>query len=148
MIMSAAIGEIIAERWIEETLRSYPKEMHSILGGNESRFRNPAGHVIKESLRTLAHELLGNMDRQVVATAIDLLVRLRAVQDFSPSAALGFIFVLRPIVAEVSGAVQPQLDRRIDELALMAFDRYMECREQIAGIREKEFQRRAHRAAQ
>jgi hypothetical protein len=140
--MSGAIAEIVAERWIERTLASYPAEVHSLLSGEQDPFRNPAGHAIKESLTTLARELLSEMDEKAIAPALDALVRLRAVQDFRPSDALRFIFDLREVVAEVTGEVPRALENRIDELALMAFDQYMACRDQIAGLRQKELRSR------
>jgi hypothetical protein len=141
--MSGTIAEIVAERWIERTLASYPAEAHSLLSGELDPFRNPAGHVLKENLTTLARELLGEMDEKAIAPALDALVRLRAVQDFRPSDALRFIFDLRDVVAEVPQA----LENRIDELALMAFDQYMACRDQIARLREKELRLRMQYAA-
>lgn len=143
MSVSGAVSEIVAERWVERTLAAYPAEILPFLSGEHDRFRNPVGQVIQESLTTLARELLGAMDNCATAPAIDALVRMRAVQDFSPSAALRFIFDLRPVIAEVCGEVTPQLESRIDELALMAFDRYLACREQIASLREKELRVRA-----
>jgi hypothetical protein len=140
--MSGTIAEIVAERWIERTLASYPAEVHSLLSGEQDPFRNPAGHAIKESLTTLARELLSEMDEKAIAPALDALVRLRAVQDFRPSDALRFIFDLREVVAEVTGEVPRALENRIDELALMAFDQYMACRDQIAGLRQKELRSR------
>jgi hypothetical protein len=144
---SEAISEVVAKEWIKLTLASYPGEIRPSLSGEHDRFRNPAGHTIEESLTTLARELLGAMNERAVAVAIDAVVRLRAVQDFSPSAALRFVFDLRAVIAQVCGEVAPQLDCRIDELALMAFDRYMACREQIAALREKELRSRVLSAA-
>ena len=95
MSASGTIAEIVAERWIERTLASYPAETLSLLSGEQDPFRNPAGHAIRESLTTLARELLGEMDEKAIAPALDALVRLRAVQDFRPSDALRFIFDLR-----------------------------------------------------
>jgi hypothetical protein len=69
------------------------------------------------------------------------------VQDFRPSDALRFIFDLRDVVAEVTGAPPQALENRIDELALMAFDQYMACRDQIARLREKELRFRMQCAA-
>jgi len=147
MSVSAAIAENVAERWIERTLASYPAEVHSLLNSEQDPFRNPAGHVLKENLTTLARELLGEMDEKAIAPALDALVRLRAVQDFRPSDALRFIFDLRDVVAEVTGEVPQALENRIDELALMAFDQYMACRDQIARLREKELRLRMQYAA-
>jgi len=138
MSASGAIAEIVAERWMERTLESYPPETSRSLLDEQDPFRNPAGHVIGECLKTLARELLGEMDERAIVSALDAMVRLRAVQDFRPSDALRFIFDLRDVLAEVTGALPRALDSRIDELALTAFDLYTACREQIAGLREKE----------
>ncbi len=147
MSVSAAIAEIVAERWIDRTFASYPGETLPLLRGEQDPFRNPAGHAIKESLTTLARELLGEMNENAIAPALDALIRLRAVQDFRPSEALRFIFDLRDVVAEVTGSLPQALQSRIDELALMAFDQYMACRDQIAGLREKELRLRMQHAA-
>ena len=147
MSVSGAIAEIVAERWIERTLESYPAETHALLSGEQDPFRNPAGHAIKDSLTTLARELLGEMDEKAIAPALDALVRLRAVQDVRPSDALRFVFDLHDIVAEATGEVPQALERRIDELALMAFDQYMACRDQIAELRQKELRFRMQYAA-
>jgi hypothetical protein len=69
------------------------------------------------------------------------------VQDFRPSEALRFIFDLREVVAEVTCSLPQALDSRIDELALTAFDQYVACRDQIAGLREKELRFRMQYAA-
>jgi hypothetical protein len=147
MSVSGAIAEIIAERWIERTLESYPAQTLPLLSGEQDPFRNPAGHAIRESLTTLACELMGTMDQSAIAPALDSMVRLRAVQDFRPSEALRFIFDLRDVVAEVTGEVPQALGNRIDELALMAFDQYMARRDQIAALREKELRSRMQHAA-
>ncbi len=139
--------QAILQRWIERTLKSYPDGMAGFLGEEQDPFRNPVGHTLRENLATLLHELMGTMERERVTPALDALVRMRAVQNFSPAEAVRFVFGLRQAVFEVSGAVPDSLATRIDELALMAFDQYMSCREQIFELRAKEMRRRAQYAA-
>jgi hypothetical protein len=139
--------QAILQRWIERTLKSYPDGMAGFLGEERDPFRNPVGHTLRENLTTLLQELMGTMDQKRVAPALDALVRMRAVQNFSPAEAVRFVFGLRQAVFEVSGAVPDSLATRIDELALMAFDQYMSCREQIFELRAKEIRRRAQYAA-
>jgi hypothetical protein len=79
-------------------------------------------------------------------------VRLRAVQDFTPGEAVGFLFLLKGILRDVLGATGGQLggppgpiealEDRIDRLVLLGFDRYAACREQMAEIRVNEARRR------
>ncbi len=137
----------IIERWVERTIASYPAEMLPFLSGEQDPFRNPVGHSLRQNLATLVHELFGSMDKQAIAPALDALIRLRAVQSFSPGEAVRFIFELRTAVREESGAVSDSLQSRIDELALMAFDQYMACREQIFELRARELRSRVQFAS-
>jgi hypothetical protein len=64
------------------------------------------------------------------------------VQDFAPSAAVGFVFDLRRLVLEFAGdetdSPPGALDDPIERLASSAFDVYMRCREEMWRIRAKE----------
>lgn len=135
MTGSEAVAEKLAERWLACLVSSYPLAARAALGGNINPFRNPVGHALGENLRKLAQQLLGEMDCQALAAPLDAIVRLRAVQAFSPSQALGFIFELRATAAQAGCEIE---QKRIDTLALMAFDQYMRCREQIFELRLQE----------
>jgi len=71
-------------------------------------------------------------------------VRIRAVQEFSPSAAVGFVYALRGILREelasagLDAAGHAAVESGVDRLALAAFDAYMKCREKIFEIRVRE----------
>ena len=137
-----SVDEAIVERWVERTLTSYPAQTLPFLSGEEDPFRNPVGHTLRKNLATLVHELLGSMDKDRIAEALDALVRMRAVQNFTAADAVRFVFGLRAVMQERSGAVPESLQSRIDELALMAFDQYMRCREQIFELRVNELRSR------
>lgn len=69
------------------------------------------------------------MDSGGIALALDAIIRIRAVQDLTPSQAVEFLFLLKPIMRELAPEQdQVRLADRIDRLALMAFDKYMQCR--------------------
>jgi hypothetical protein len=56
---------------------------------------------------------------------------------------VGFVFLLKPILRELAPEHdQAPLHDRIDRVALLAFDKYMQCREQLADIRVSEGRRR------
>ena len=91
--------------------------------------------------------------RTALHHALDAIIRIRAVQDLTASQAVGFVFLLKPILLELQPERNPAardvplgvlLNDRIDRLALMAFDKYMQCREQLADIRVSEGRRRIH----
>jgi RsbRD-like negative regulator of sigma factor len=137
----------ILEEWIARTIQSYPSAAVPFLSGEEDPFRNPVGQTVRRSLTTLLEQLQGDMDVGRVAPALDAIVRIRAVQNLTASEAVGFVFLLKPILSELA----PDLDRaafgsRLDRLALMAFDKYMQCREQLAEIRVSEGWRSIRRA--
>jgi hypothetical protein len=134
--------EPILERWIADTIQSYPSAAVPFLSKEDDPFRNPVGHALRQSLTTLFAELRGSMDPECIAPALDAIIRIRAVQDFTPSQAVEFVFLLKPILRQLAPeADQLSLDARIDRLALMAFDKYMRCREQLADIRMSERRR-------
>ena len=135
------------ERWVGQTLRSYSPEMLPFLSGELDPFRNPVGYTLRTNLAALAHELLGDMDKGRITEAMDALVRVRAVQNFSPADAVRFVFELRLAIHETTGSVSQSLDGRIDELALIAFEQYMRCREQLFDLRLNELRSRVHYVA-
>lgn len=145
-------AESIAARWFERLLESYPPQTAEFVRADRDRFRNPVGHSFRQALRVLAEEVLGAMDPARIAPALDEIVRIRAVQDFTAAEAIGFVFLLKEAIAaepsrqqappgRAEGAEDPacrRLQSNVDTLALMAFDAYRSCREQIAAIRGKE----------
>jgi hypothetical protein len=87
-----------------------------------------------------------------MAATLDGIVRIMAVQDFPPSRALRFVFLLkesiRTVLAEEIDANRRQeealeIERSIDRLALQAFDVYMSCREKIYEMKANDANRRA-----
>ena len=134
--------EDILERWFERTVESYPKETMRFLATEKDPFRNPVGHALRENLGLLVRELCGEMELSRVAPALEAIVRLRAVQDLSPSEAVGFTFMLRPIVDELLPKPEAAiLNRNIDRLALLACEEYARCRERLSDIRLNERRR-------
>jgi len=138
-----SVANPILEKWIARTLESYPCAALPFLSGQDDPFRNPVGQTLHQSLTALFEQLQGDMDASVIAPALDAIIRIRAVQELTPSQAVGFLFLLKPIMRELAPEQdQAQLADRMDQLALMAFDKYMLCREQVAEVRWSERQRR------
>jgi len=114
----------------------------------QAQFTNPVGFNFREGLEGLFDAVLQGMLPDTVTGFLDAIVRLRAVQDFSPSQSLSFIFELKKILraaagAELSGDPETadelvRLDGVIDDLALFAFDLHMECREKIYALKAQE----------
>ncbi len=143
--------DAIAQEWLERTAATYPRQTVQLLLREQDAFRNPIGHALRKELPVLTAELLGEMDQTRLAAALESIVRIRAVQNFSASESVGFVFLLKPILRErwTGGeADRAAVEARIDAAALMAFDLYMKCREKIYEVVADEARRRVARLEQ
>lgn len=149
-------GSAIVERWAELIFKTYPADTSKFLGGQPNRFANPVGSNVLDAVDKLYSWLLQGIDTPSpeVRLALDNIVRIRAVQEFSPGHAVGFIFLLKKAVREILGPENRQngwsedlltFESRIDNLALLAFDIYTQCREKIFEIRATEIRDRTSR---
>ncbi len=135
--------EAIAEQWLGRVWRAYPSQTAAFLAGEPDPFRNPVGSTLRQAVGILLDELLLGMDRARVQAALDSIVQIRAVQDLTPRQALEFLFELKPILADLARRPDlEQLDARVDEMALMAFDLYVQYRERAFEARANEVKRR------
>lgn len=140
----------VLDAWRDEALQSYPVDTRAFLLREKDRFQNPVGATLATGLEAMLTGLLGGADREALADAADPVVRVRAVQDFSPAAAVGFVFGLKDAARKALGELAAtgdgqrafaELDRRVDVLALAVFERYVACREQVFAIRAGELRR-------
>ncbi|RJP67667.1 MAG: hypothetical protein C4532_14220 [Candidatus Abyssobacteria bacterium SURF_17] len=135
----------ILEKWFQAALETYPADTSRFLRREKDRFANPVGHAISYGMEGLLDQLFDGNDSAKVSSLLDDIVRIRAVQDFSPSQAIGFIFTLKRIIRDVlqseirSGNASAEelfaLEARIDSMALASFDIYMGCRETIYELK-------------
>lgn len=144
--------EIVRE-WIRKTMEAYPAESVAVLNRNKDRFANPLSHIISENIDLLFDELIKGIDPVKVAPILDKIVRIRAVQDFIPSKGIYFIFELKEVIRKVlkkeieeKGAFSeiPTIEKRIDQMALLAFDIYVSCKEKLYQIQANETRNQTH----
>ena len=135
--------EAIAEQWLARVLRTYPTQTAHFLADEKDPFRNPVGTTLKQALGILLDEVMLEMDHDKVSAALDSIIQIRAVQDFTPAQALEFLLQLKVILRDQHpGPVLDLLDGRIDEMTLMAFDIYVKYRERTFTARMNETRRR------
>jgi hypothetical protein len=143
----------ILDRWRELILSSYPADAAAFFGRQKDRFANPVGEAIRRGTAVLLGGMLADESPSSapMTEALDALVRIRAVQDFTPAQAVAFVFRLKQAFREVlappprEGDFPAELDARVDGLALAAFDHYTRCREQIYDIKVREIRNRTAR---
>lgn len=131
--------EKILERWLSAVVSVYPGQTAAFVTTESDRFRNPVGHVLRDSLLCIVEELLGEMDHARLQSALEAAVRVRAVQALTAAQAVGFVFPLRAILADLLPAAAAEAAvARIDQLALLAFEEYTRCRERLYEVRLNE----------
>ncbi len=137
----------ILKKWFDIIVETYPAETASFLKNKKNRFANPVGHIIFDSAENLFNEILQGADSEKVSYLLDNIIRVRAVQDFLPSQAVSFIFLLKDVIRqELSREIRHngiaeelfQLESQIDNLAKLSFDIYMNCREKIYELKAME----------
>ncbi len=141
----------IVKKWFDRVVETYPVEVQKVFRQQNDPFANPVGSTIFQSLEGLCDELAGRPDFKKVRSFLDGIVRIRAIQDFIPSQAVVFLPLLRGVLKEEIGeevrqnrlyAEWLEVESRIDEFLLLAFDIYMECREKIFQLKNEERQTR------
>jgi len=138
----------IIKKWFAMVVDTYPADTSRFLKSQPDPFSNPVGNTTFEGLEILFDELLGSMNREKIINALDPIIRIRAVQNFAPSGAAGFIFFLKKIIREDTKDESDNskelliFESKIDELGFIAFDIYMQCREKIFEIRANEHRNR------
>ena len=153
-VMEAIAGreEELAQKWASLILGTYPEQTQAVWRNNRDQFSNPVGHAILTATAELIPLLLTWNDAAAVAKSLETLVKIRAVQDFSPGKALSFVFLLKKLLRQefvqelaARGALEELLsfETRVDNLATIAFDLYVAARDQVSRMRVEEV-KRAH----
>jgi hypothetical protein len=148
--MLEAKKEQIVRRWFEAALSLYARDASAAFSRQKDRFANPVGHSLREGTLAIFEALLAQDDAAKIRQHLVEIIKIRAVQQFSASAALDFVFRLKDIVREEAAGLRDSVEisteyasfeRSVDEVALTAFDVYVECREQVFEIRSNEMKR-------
>ena len=148
--------EAILEKWFEAIIGTYPQQTSQFLAKQKDRFRNPVGYAIERSIGPVYDQLTSSIDTSIDAEslrdALDSIIRIRSVQEFKPSEAVAFVFELKSVIREALGDGRADLERsgdlavldeRIDRIAMLAFDKYTECRQKLFDIRTDEIRRQS-----
>ena len=90
----------VLKKWFHFVLETYPEETAQFIRKEGDPFANPVGSGIWEGIEGLFDELIKGPDRTRVSSFLDRMIKVRAIQDFTPSQATGFIFRLKNIVRQ------------------------------------------------
>ena len=142
--------EAVLKRWLDDTVSVYADKTAKFLLRQKDPFANPVGNTLREGTTSILDVLLGNGKPEEARPHLEDILRVRAIQDLSPSTAVLFLFRLKRVLREELGktATKPgnatelaELDIAVDSMALVAFDVYMQCREEVFDLRVNEVKR-------
>jgi len=145
----------ITKKWFDLTAQTYAPDTAEFLKRNKDQFANPVGATMLTGLQGLLDQLIHSMDPEILSSHLDPIIRIRAAQNFTPAQATAFILSLKTVLRK--DLAKELRDRRvaaeliafeskIDQLCLMAFDIYMQCRETIFQISANETRNRIFKA--
>jgi hypothetical protein len=145
----------IIKNWFTLAVETYPPDTASFLKRQKDPFANPVGRTVSRGLEALFNELLKEMDYEIIISFLDPIIRIRAIQNFSPAQAVSFIFLLKKAIREniKKEASEEQFfnelllfESKIDKLALIAFNLYMQCKEKIYDLKANEMRNTTYKA--
>lgn len=137
----------ILRKWLDMVLDTYPAETARFLKDEKDQFANPVAYTIKCNLELLLDDLIDKSRDESVLPHVEEIVRIRAVQDFSPSQAVSFVWLVKePIIDEMKKQSATkgmylewlQFEKEINRLSAIAFNVYSACKDSIYRIRIKE----------
>ena len=150
----------ITDKWLGEILGTYPSRTTAFFKRKKDPFANPVGQTLARSTEAIFDGLLEGLEAptgmpvDALCTHLDEILKVRSIQDFTPSQALSFVFQLKDAIRE---ELEPELgdpeiaieltkfERQIDQLALFSFDILVKCREKLYELRVNEIKRTGFR---
>ena len=145
----------IVKKWFAATIETYPPDTAQFLKSQKDPFANPVGKTISKGLEGLFNEFLKEMDYEIIISFLDPIIRIRAIQNFSPAQAVSFIFLLKKAIREnIKKEVSEEqlfnelllFESKIDQLAMIAFNLYMQCKEKIYDLKANEMRNSTYKA--
>jgi len=147
--------KILLKDWFEILIGTYPPETARLLQKETNQFANPVGHTFSQALEGIVDEFLRENREEKISPLLDRIIKIRAIQEFAPSRALAFVFLLKKLardlleaeIAEgrVSAGEFSDFEERVDGLALAAMDVYSKCRDTLYEVRIREIKDRTQR---
>ena len=147
----------IIKNWTTRIFDTYVSETSSFLSKDKDQFSNPVGFTISTNAEKIVDEIISDRDLTSIKILLIDILKIRAVQEFTPSEAVGFINPLKDVINnELKDDLHDDLLFHelidlylfLDQVTLIAFDIYSELRETVYRIRLKELRNKQTSVAQ
>jgi hypothetical protein len=143
----------IKQRWLDLIVETYPADAREFLKRKKDRFSNPVGTTLSRQVDSLFEIILEEDDSRDVTAVLEEFIKIRSIQEFSPSQAISFILLLKQATREIlSEDIRTHqlftellnFESRLDNILLKAFDLYSASREKLLSIRMEELKRSSY----
>lgn len=142
----------IVKQWLETIYATYPFDTTGFLRSRKNQFANPVGHATEAAVEAMFDAICGaDLPEGKLEGALADLIRVRAIQQFTPEQATGIIFCVKPLLRQslMAALREPgileaylEMESRVDTLSLLAFRMYAEDRERMHMLKVDEYKRR------
>lgn len=137
----------ILKKWLGEIFDTYPADTSRFLKSERDMFANPVGHTITINAEYILDGLIQGVDTPALSAYVERIIRIRAVQEFTPLQAVSFIKCLKTVI--INGLKTEidtnklwdswgEFETRIDCLTECANELHAEMKQKIAAIRARE----------
>ena len=141
----------IVDKWVNYTLSTYTSS--EFFMREKDKFSNPIGGSVREALDKLFVLMSQGADPEEFKGPVDQIIRLRAVQKFSPAQAVAPLNTVKHITREILAGDKERsvfikdlydFEFAVDLAVLAAFDIYMASRERLYQVRIAEIRSGSH----
>lgn len=137
---------VIAQKWLESVLATYHPDGAKFFKKQQDRFANPLGYSARVGLEKLVYSLASGKEVEIPSEFLQFL-KLRAVQKFTPTEALSFIYDLKGIIVKCCSqrliaenlSEWFELDAKLDKIVLNVFEMYAADRERLYTVTLQEY---------
>ncbi|MCF8037158.1 MAG: RsbRD N-terminal domain-containing protein [Desulfobacteraceae bacterium] len=136
------------EKWLDALMQTYPDESARFFKDTTDPFANPVGATMKKGITDLFDVVAAETyDPEAAHAALEPMIRVRAIQEFAPSQAVGFVTEIKSIIRRDAGGSKeghPQAEKLqqigdyADRALLAAFDIYMNCKKKVYELRARQ----------
>ena len=132
----------VLRRWTGLVFDTYPSDSAVILKSEGDRFANPVGYCVQHNLGVVLDGLASDAGLETLFPNLEEVIKVRAVQDFTPEVAVSFMVLLKKAIASELGRDRvgelKQLEEKIDVLSNACSSIYADCRMRIDRIKANE----------
>lgn len=133
----------ILDRWLERALEVYPEDSRNFFRESRDPFSNPIGFTLREGMEKMFKHMVEPEKEKLNRSYLEPIVRIRALEESSPSRAVSFISLLKEIILEelqgqISSPERNAVREEIDRFTIEALEIHAECREIIDRLKKKE----------